>query len=234
MDAEFKEGLPRSVEALMALGGLVATAPVLAAAAAAVKLSSPGPILFCQERVGRFGRSFTLYKFRSMRVQNTGPQITAKGDSRVTAVGKLLRKTKIDELPGLWNVVRGDLSLVGPRPEVPKYVDLKNPLWQKVLSVRPGITDTVTLRLRNEEELLASAPEEPAAYYSKTLLPYKLRGYVEYLEQRSWRSDVEVLVKTALAVVVPGRAPPPTHEEVRAKVADLKITSGTHSAPFAP
>src|SRR5687768_57390 len=173
---EQKEGLPRTVEALLALGGLVAAAPVLAVAAAAVKASSPGPVLFKQERVGRFGRPFTFYKFRSMRMNNSGPQITASHDSRVTKVGKILRKTKIDEVPGLWNVVMGDLSLVGPRPEVPKYVDQGDPLWQRVLQARPGITDPVALRLRNEEDLLASAPEEPAKYYSNTLLPFKLRG----------------------------------------------------------
>src|SRR5262245_12565695 len=105
-----------------------------------------------------------------MRPASSGPQVTALGASRLTPIGRILRKSKLDEWLELWNVVRGDLSLVGPRPEVPRYVDTQDPLWTRVLKARPGITDPVTLRLRNEEELLASAPEEPAAYYFKTLL----------------------------------------------------------------
>ena len=149
-------GIPRSVEMVLALGGLVVSSPLLFLAALLIRATSPGPVLFRQQRVGRFGKPFELLKFRSMRVENEGAQVTAKGDTRVTRVGRLLRKSKLDELPELWNVARGELSLVGPRLEVTKYVNLEDPLWRKVLEARPGITDPVTLRLRNEEEPLAA------------------------------------------------------------------------------
>jgi lipopolysaccharide/colanic/teichoic acid biosynthesis glycosyltransferase len=149
-----------------------------------------------------------------MRVENEGAQVTAKGDARVTRVGRFLRKSKLDELPELWNVVRGDLSLVGPRPEVPKYVNIEDPLWQRVLEARPGITDPVTLRLRNEEELLASCAGGPERFYLDTLQPYKLLGYVQYLQKRTWRSDLHVLLRTVFAVIFPAKAPSPGMEEV--------------------
>jgi len=197
-------GIPTLFEALLALAGLAAASPLLLLVTVLIRVTSPGPILFRQDRIGRFGAAFTLYKFRSMHLhQNNGPQITAKGDCRVTPLGRLLRKTKLDELPELWNVVRGDLSLVGPRPEVPKYVDFANPLWQTVLEVRPGITDPVTFRLRNEEELLAGCGMDPERFYLGTLQPYKLLGYVEYLRQRTWKSDIDVLIKTLFAIALP-------------------------------
>ena len=133
---------------------------------------------------------------------------------KVARVGRLLRKSKLDELPELWNVARGDISLVGPRPEVPRYVDLENPLWRRVLEARPGITDPVTLRLRNEEELLAGCKGDPEQFYLNTLQPYKLQGYVAYLRQRSWRTDVRVLLETLLAVIFPGKVPPPEMDEI--------------------
>ena len=148
-------GIPRPVEAVAALAGLIIAAPVLALAALGIAFTSRGRIIFRQSRVGQDGRIFVLYKFRTMRIGQVGIQVTAGDDSRVTYVGRLLRKTKMDELPELWNVLKGDMSLVGPRPEVPRYVDLNNSKWQRVLKVRPGITDPLTLRLRNEEELLA-------------------------------------------------------------------------------
>ena len=201
--------LPRWIEAPLALLGLLAASPVLLLAAWAIKLSSPGPVFFRQERMGQGGRPFTLLKLRSMRQDGqAGPQVTARGDSRVTGVGRVLRKLKIDELPGLWNVVRGEMALVGPRPEVPRYVDLADPRWQAVLSARPGMTDPVTLSLRNEEELLAPV-EDREAFYRERLLPYKLAGYQEYLARRTpWR-DVQVLLATTLGVLWPGRHPPP-------------------------
>ncbi|MEM9074585.1 MAG: sugar transferase, partial [Myxococcota bacterium] len=160
------------------------------------------------------GRPFTMLKLRTMRTDNAGASITADGDSRITPIGRILRKTKLDELPELWNVARGDMSLVGPRPEVPQLVDLESPLWREVLLHRPGITDPVTLRLRNEEELLASA-SNPETFYREVLQPYKLRGYAEYGRLRSTVSDVRVLVDTALAVLRPSRVPPPTLDELQ-------------------
>lgn len=210
---ESAEGVPRVMEMLLALGGLIVSSPFLLIGAILIRATSPGNILFCQKRVGRYGRLFELFKFRTMRVENKGAQVTAKGDSRITRVGRLLRKIKIDELPELWNVARGDLSLVGPRPEVPKYVDLENPLWQRVLEARPGITDPVTLKLRNEEDLLAQQ-SNPEAFYLQTLQPYKLRGYVAYLEHRTAASDFQVVWNTLLAIVVPSRTPFPSIDEI--------------------
>jgi lipopolysaccharide/colanic/teichoic acid biosynthesis glycosyltransferase len=208
-------GLPRFVDFTLALLGLMILSPILLLVIIGVTLSSPGPIFFRQERMGRGGRLFFLIKFRSMTVSNSGSQVTAKGDNRITGFGKFLRKTKIDELPELWNVVKGDLSLVGPRPEVPRYANLGNPLWKKVLRVRPGITDPVTLKLRNEEELMAQVQDDPEKFYLEVLQPIKLRGYVDYLAKRSWWGDVKVLWKSVMAVVLPRRTPPPTLEELQ-------------------
>jgi len=194
---------------------LVVVSPLFALIAVAIKLDDGGPVFFTQVRIGRGGKPFTLRKFRTMGVSREGPLVTAAGDARVTAAGRILRKTKLDELPELWNVLTGDMSLVGPRPEVPRYVDLDVELWQEVLRARPGITDPVTLRLRNEEALLASAEGDRETFYRCTLQPYKLRGYRDYLRTRSLRSDVKVLFQTVLAVISPGRTPHPTMEEIR-------------------
>jgi lipopolysaccharide/colanic/teichoic acid biosynthesis glycosyltransferase len=209
-----RRGLPRWLEASAALVGLVLTAPVLAGAAAAIALTSRGGVLFRQARVGRAGLPFTMLKLRTMTTSSAGPQVTADDDRRITAVGRVLRKLKLDELPALWNVVRGDLSLVGPRPEVPRYVDASDPLWREVLAHRPGLTDPVTVRLRNEEALLASVPGDREAFYRETLQPFKLAGYAAYLRHRSWLTDLGVIWWTLLAVVSPGRVPPPTLAEI--------------------
>ena len=207
-------GLPRVIDIVVAGLGLVVLAPLVLVISVAVKLSSPGPVLFRQLRVGRGGQQFDLLKFRSMKAANGGPQITAAGDSRVTGVGRLLRRTKLDELPSLWNVVRGDMALVGPRPEVPRYVDLDEPGWRLVLSARPGLTDPVTLRLRNEEDLLASVGD-PEVFYREVLQPFKLKAYAQYLRTRSSLSDVRVLFATLLAILFPSREPPPSIDEIR-------------------
>lgn len=209
-------GLPRIIDVAAAAAGLVATAPLLVGAAAAVKLTSPGPAFFRQERMGQGGRPFRFLKLRTMRVQNDGPQVTTAGDSRITPVGRLLRKTKLDELPQLIHVLRGEMSLVGPRPEVPRYVDLEQPLWRRVLEARPGLTDPVTLRLRNEEELLAAVNGDRERFYREELLIWKLKGYADYLDHRSWSTDLGVIAKTALAVMMPGLTRPPSLAEVRA------------------
>jgi len=133
-------------------------------------------------------------------------ELTGKDDVRVTRLGKFLRKTKIDELPQLWNVVKGDMSLVGPRPEVARYVDRGNPLWDEVLRVRPGITDPVAIQLRDEEALLAQAAGDRERFYLEQLQPLKLEGYVAYIRRRSWRTDVSVLGKTFVALLGPAGA----------------------------
>jgi lipopolysaccharide/colanic/teichoic acid biosynthesis glycosyltransferase len=208
-------GLPRWIEVGVASAAGIACAPVMALAAALVRLSSPGPMLFRQTRVGKDGLPFQLLKFRSMRTDAKGLQVTADGDPRITPIGALLRKSKVDELPGLWNVVRGDMSLVGPRPEVPCYVNFSDPSWKEVLQVRPGLTDPVTIRLRNEQSLVAAVQWDRDSFYRYTLLPYKLHGYREYLGRRTWWTDIQVLFSTFWAVLNPNSAPVPDLSEIR-------------------
>lgn len=179
---------------------LVVTAPLLALIGLAVRLTSRGPALFRQERVGRGGVPFTIHKFRTMRVAHDGALVSATGDSRVTSLGALLRRTKLDELPQLFDVVAGTMSLVGPRPEVPRYAAL----WpadrrEVILSVRPGITDPASVVFRHEADLLAAA-EDADAYYRETLLPEKSRLYVEYVENRSFWGDLRIIGATLAAV----------------------------------
>lgn len=211
------KGLPRIVDLAAASLGMVVLSPVFLLIALAVKTSSAGPVMFRQQRVGRVGQLFTLLKFRSMEERIAGPEITARGDSRVTRIGRLLRRSKLDELPSLWNVARGEMALVGPRPEVPRYVQQSDPQWALILATRPGLTDPVTLRLRNEEDLLASV-EDPERFYRETLQPFKLNAYVEYLKTRSPGSDAKVLVSTLLAVLNSARTPPPTLEEIQTQI----------------
>ncbi|REJ73516.1 MAG: sugar transferase [Acidobacteria bacterium] len=211
------DGLPRGLEAALATLALLALSPLAVVLAACVKASSRGPVLFRQTRVGRHGRTFVLLKLRTMRSNEPGstsvpaPQVTAAGDRRITGFGRLLRATKLDELPQLWHVARGEMSLVGPRPEVPAYVDLDEPLWRRVLAARPGLTDPTTLRLRDEEILLARSAEklgrDPATVYRERLLPLKLQLSARYLEKRSAGSDLRVLLGTLASIVRRPRVP---------------------------
>lgn len=204
--SDFGTGLPRPVEVAVSFMGLVILAPLILLAGAAIVLTSGGPVFFQQRRIGQLGRVFVLYKLRTMQEGSSGSKVTANGDSRITRVGRILRQTKIDEIPELWNVITGDMSLVGPRPEIPDYVDLTMPEWQQVLRVRPGITDPVTLRLRNEERLLAGVAGDREDFYLRTLQPFKLAGYLDYLNQRTWWSDILIIFQTFLCVLFPGRA----------------------------
>jgi lipopolysaccharide/colanic/teichoic acid biosynthesis glycosyltransferase len=213
--SSIKGGLPRRLEAAIALAGLVMVAPLIALTAIVIAVTSRGPVIFRQKRMGRKGLPFTMYKLRTMRVANSGPQVTAGDDVRVTPVGKFLRKAKLDELPEMWNVLKGDMSLIGPRPEVPRYVNLDDPMWRLVLEARPGITDPMTLRLRNEEALLVEVKGDRERFYLETLLPFKLKGYLDYLQARSWRSDLKVLWQTVVAVAFPNKTPLPKLEEIR-------------------
>jgi lipopolysaccharide/colanic/teichoic acid biosynthesis glycosyltransferase len=207
-----RSGLPRAIEVPLAALGLLALSPLLLLASLAVVTTSPGGPLFRHERMGRRGRRFHLYKLRSMRLDVQGPALTGRVDPRVTPVGLLLRRTKIDEIPQLWNVVVGDMSLVGPRPESPRYANLDDARWRKVLAVRPGITDPLTLALRDEQALMPERVEERERFYLETLQPIKLQGYLEYLARRSPGSDVGVLVATLVAIVRP--RPAPSREEL--------------------
>ena len=219
---QIRNGLPRWVETVVASVGLALAAPVIALSGFLIAVSSGRPVFFRQRRVGQHGRPFDLYKLRTMKPSANGPQITSGNDARITRLGSLFRQTKLDELPTLWNVLRGDMSLVGPRPEVPRFVKLSDPIWQKVLAVRPGITDPVTLRLRSEADLLARIAGDTEQYYANELQPAKLKGYVAYLEERSWCSDLKVLLRTIAAVVVPREASRLSIEEVRRPVEPAK------------
>jgi len=191
----------RAFDAASAALGLILLSPVLAAAALAVKLGSRGPVLFRQHREGRQGRIFSMVKFRSMCVNHSGdgPGITVSGDSRVTPVGRFLRRYKIDEFPQLWNVVRGEMSLVGPRPELPRYVARYSPAQREVLSVRPGITDPASLYYRHEEEILA-ASANPERCYADKILPDKLTRNLDYIRQISFAGDMRLIIQTLRCV----------------------------------
>jgi lipopolysaccharide/colanic/teichoic acid biosynthesis glycosyltransferase len=200
-----RSGLARWVEVLLSAAGLALSVPLLAVSSAAILVTSPGPVIFRQYRVGRNGKLFVLYKLRTMKIGNDGPQVTASGDERITRIGRILRRTKVDELPELWNVLKGDMSLVGPRPEVPRYVDLEDDRWLLVLQSRPGITDPVTLRLRDEELLLAQVKDNYEDFYRNTLQAHKLQGYIDYLHNRSWSTDFKILITTLLVILWPAR-----------------------------
>jgi lipopolysaccharide/colanic/teichoic acid biosynthesis glycosyltransferase len=163
-----------------------------------VRIDSPGPALFRQERVGRHGRLFRIHKLRTMHIDAAvpGPAITAHADARITRAGRWLRRYRIDELPQLIDVLRGDMSLVGPRPEVPRFVALyPAELRERVLAVRPGITDPAALAFANESELLAGSAD-PERTYVERVLPLKLRQQAEYVERATWATDLAVIART--------------------------------------
>ena len=181
-----------------------------------MRLTLPGPALFKQERVGREFRPFRIYKFRSMvedAPQRGGP-ITFGNDSRVTAVGRFLRKTKIDELPQLLNVLRGDMSLVGPRPEAPRYVEMFRRDYEEILRVRPGVTDLASIKYRNEEGVLGRAAD-PQREYVERVLPEKIRLAKEYVRRRSVLFDLKLIALTLVAMCRL-RTTPAEHENSQA------------------
>lgn len=195
MSQRIRSAMPRLFDASCALWGLLILFPVLAGLAMAILLDDGPPILFRQTRVGKKGMLFDIWKFRTMRKDSTGRAVTAAGDPRITRVGAWLRRVKLDELPQLFNVLKGDMSLIGPRPEVPAYVEPENPLWRTVLQSKPGITDLSTLFYRNEEEILGVAPD-PDAYYRQIVLPAKLRLNAQYMRSRSFGSDLRLILLT--------------------------------------
>ena len=182
--------------------GLLLLSPLFLIIAIWVKADSPGPVFYRQTRVGRGNRDFRLFKFRSMRVGSDKKGLITVGghDPRVTCSGYYIRKYKLDELPQLINVFKGDMSLVGPRPEVRKYVDLYTPEQLHVLDVRPGITDLASIHYRNENELLAQACD-PEQYYREVVMQDKLRINSEYIADRSFFKDIKIIFLTFKAIV---------------------------------
>jgi lipopolysaccharide/colanic/teichoic acid biosynthesis glycosyltransferase len=167
-----------------------------------IKVDSTGPVLFRQGRVGKNFRGFMIYKFRTMVLdaEKKGLRITSGGDNRITRVGRMLRKFKIDELPQLYNVLKGDMSLVGPRPEVIRYVEWYKEDYERILSVRPGITDISSMTFRNEESILRGV-DDPERYYVHVLLPEKMRLAREYIEKVSFFYDVKLISETLYRVI---------------------------------
>ncbi len=181
---------------------LVVLSPLLLAVAIWIKLDSKGPVFYRQVRVGRYNKDFRIFKFRSMRMgSDKGSLVTIGGrDPRVTRSGYFIRKYKLDELPQLLNVLLGDMSLVGPRPEVRHYVNYWTPEQMHVLDVRPGLTDPASIKFRNENDLLGQV-EDPEAYYINVIMQEKIKLYLEYVEQASFGYDLKLLFKTLKVIV---------------------------------
>ena len=200
------QNLPKKLSMLLktlfdrtcALFGLIVLSPVLLAVAILIRAKMPGgPVIFKQTRIGRYGKPFTMCKFRSMTMNHGGSSISIKGENRITPLGSVLRKYKLDELPELWNVLKGDMSLVGPRPDVPGYADKLQGGDREILCLRPGITGPASLKYRNEEELLARQPD-PQRYNDEVIFPDKTRINRAYLERWSFALDLKIIFCTVL------------------------------------
>ena len=192
----------RAMDIVLSACALAVLWPLLLLIALAIWIDDPGPVFYRQVRVGRNGKTFRIFKFRSMVMDadKKGLAITVGRDSRITRVGAVLRKTKLDELAQLLNVFLGQMSFVGPRPEVPKYVELYTPYQRQVLLVRPGITDYASIAYRNENDLLAGAPN-PEAMYIKQIMPDKIELNMKYLREISPLADIRLILKTIVAVI---------------------------------
>lgn len=192
--------LKRIFDIVFSFTGLMILLPLFVLVAVVIRLESRGPVFFRQERVGKDFRIFRIWKFRSMKEEQGGNQslLTGKTDDRITRVGRFLRKYKVDELPQLMNVLAGEMSFVGPRPEVKKYVDLYSHEEKKILSVRPGITDPASIRFSNESELLVG--EDPEKIYVEKIMPEKIKMYLAYIEKRSFMADMLLIWKTVFSI----------------------------------
>lgn len=182
--------------------GIVILSPLFFVVSILILITSKGGIFFIQERVGKNGKTFKILKFRSMvtDAEKKGMQITTDQDNRITKIGKIIRKTKIDELPQLFNVLAGNMSFVGPRPEVPKYVELYTEEQRKVLSVKPGITDLASIEFRNENDMLKEQ-EDPEKKYIEEIMPAKLELNLKYLEKKSFFYDIKLIFKTLWRII---------------------------------
>lgn len=200
MGATVTPMLKRFFDLAVALSALVLLSPILILVGAAIAITSGLPVLFTQVRVGRANNAFVLYKFRTMRNDDPRPRITTRNDQRITPLGNLLRKTKVDELPQLVNVIKGDMSLVGPRPEVPEYVEQFSDSFATVLTVRPGLTGAASVVYRNEAAVLEAA-DDPLRCYVEEVLPHKLEIEIEYVKNHSLGGDLRILVATFASIL---------------------------------
>ena len=193
--------IKRSIDIVVSAAGLLLLAPVYAVLALAVKLTSPGPVFFRQDRLGLHGRRFRIWKFRSMvrDADRLGGRLTVGGDVRITPFGRFLRRYKLDELPQLINVLRGEMTMVGPRPEVPEYADMFPQSYRRILQAKPGITHSATLFFRNEERLLGRV-EDPRTFYVERVMPYKMMLYVEEMQRQNVLRDVLTVIDTILRI----------------------------------
>lgn len=191
--------MKRVFDFILAAAALVVLSPLMALTALAIKLTSPGPVFFRQQRVGRDFRPFWILKFRTMVAEapRLGGPITCGDDQRITRLGRLLRKTKLDELPQLINVLKGEMSLVGPRPEVPQFVELFRADYEEILRVRPGITDLASIKYRDEAAILGAA-EDPEREYRERVLPEKIELAKQYVHQASLWTDIKIIANTLL------------------------------------
>jgi lipopolysaccharide/colanic/teichoic acid biosynthesis glycosyltransferase len=194
--------IKRTIDFGVALAGLIVLFPFFLIVAALIKFDSPGPVFYRQERVGLQGKLFKVFKFRSMKIDSDKSILITIGqrDPRITTMGYFLRKLKIDELPQLINVLKGEMSLVGPRPEVEKFVKLYNPDQVRVLSVKPGITDYASIKFRNENKLLEGKPD-PIEFYVNEIMPEKLRLNLKYIDSQSLLTDIRIISKTLFLLI---------------------------------
>ncbi|MBE6071935.1 MAG: sugar transferase [Clostridium butyricum] len=199
---KFNRIIKRVFDVIASGVGIILLSPVLLIIALIIKKESDGPVFFKQVRVGEKGKNFEILKYRTMVVdaEKLGRQITVGNDNRITKIGGFLRKYKLDELPQLINVFKGDMSLVGPRPEVPRYVEMYNEEQRKVLEVKPGITDLASIRYRDENELLGTA-EDPDDMYINTIMPDKLALNLEYINKSNIFFDIYIIIKTIIKCV---------------------------------
>ncbi len=187
---------------IAAFVALIVFFPLLLIIAILIKIKMPDEkVIFKQERVGQFGRLFTMYKFRTMVAAHEGGSISVKGDTRITPLGAILRRYKLDELPELWNVLKGDMSFVGPRPDVPGYADLLEGEDALILQLRPGITGPATLKYRNEEKLLSQV-ENPQQYNDEVIFPDKIKLNLNYYRQRSFINDLKIIFATVFNIPI--------------------------------
>ncbi len=193
--------LKRIIDLSISVVGLVLLSPVFLLLGIAVKATSPGPVFYRQERMGHLGRRFRIFKFRSMvdHADTLGGTLTVRGDTRITPLGRTLRRHKLDELPQLINVLRGEMSLVGPRPEVPEYADMFPQSYARILQIKPGITHSATLFFRNEERLLGRV-EDPRSLYVERVMPYKMMLYVEDMRRGNVGHDLLTIIDTVLRI----------------------------------
>ncbi len=194
--------LKRGFDILSSLVGIAVFFPFFLVIGILIKIDSPGMVFFKQKRIGRNFKPFNLYKFRTMvtDAEKKGPLITSINDSRITAIGRLLRRTKLDEMPQLFNVLKGDMSLVGPRPEVLKYVTMFKDEYKDVLTIRPGITDYASIAFSNEEEILRQYDDTEDGYV-RDILPAKIELYKKYLKERGFLTDLKLVFLTLYKMV---------------------------------